>query len=260
MPRQKRKRRTPQCLTDALECVVISPIEHERIARLHRARCTLREMLSERGYAHVDKVLPPVSRQAYQREFVKWYQSEKVLHVPSHPKPCGMVEHLFRDAPHHKLLVVRLITEKSIGVDSFRPIIEEAKTKHYYRIMVLVDKPLTPIAKKTLLSERRHNRFFEVFTLQELATNKSHHKAQPMFTLLDWKTRRAVIEQYAGGQARRLQRMYESDPMARHYGLLQGDVVKIESVSETSGQYIRYRFVLRRSAKHNFCDPMLSAK
>lgn len=240
----------------------LSPTETERVARVWRARRTLRAMLTTRGYANVNTVFPEFTFNDYQEQFLQRFQHEQLTHFTlegttenENVKSRGIAEKLFQDAPHHRLVVFFLMSDTTLGVDHVRPVLAYVKKHKFYRALVVIEHALTPKAKDIFLQHRRQNVFVDVFTLKELAIDKTKHVLQPHFELLTLEDRSRLFQSHKLDPAK-LMCIFFDDPIARHFGALPGDVFKVSRSSETGGLYISYRRVIHKPSKSKFQTPL----
>jgi DNA-directed RNA polymerase subunit H len=70
------------------------------------------------------------------------------------------------------------------------------------------------------------------------------HSVVPKHELLDDKQKEEVLKGF-GITLRQLPRMLDSDPMAKILAAKPGDVVKITRKSETAGESVYYRVVIK---------------
>jgi DNA-directed RNA polymerase subunit H len=70
------------------------------------------------------------------------------------------------------------------------------------------------------------------------------HALVPKHELLDEKGREEVLKKF-GISLRQLPRMLETDPMAKILAAKPGDVIKITRKSETAGETVYYRVVIK---------------
>ncbi|BAB02760.1 RNA polymerase-like protein [Arabidopsis thaliana] len=83
----------------------------------------------------------------------------------------------------------------------------------------------------------------EVFQEKELIVNVKEHVFVPEHQALTTEEKQKFLERKRTRFVV-LPRIHVTDPIARYFGLKRGEVVKISRLSETSGRYITYRYVI----------------
>jgi DNA-directed RNA polymerase I, II, and III subunit RPABC1 len=141
-----------------------------------------------------------------------------------------------------KLLVFFPSERKKIGVRPIRQYAQLMEDKNIKRAIVIVQQQLTPFAKQAV-QEASVKIDMEIFHEKELIVNISQHYLVPKHEVLNEDEKTALLAAYKI-KLEQLPRMQTVDPMARHFGLKRGDIVRITRNSETAGSYVTYRLTI----------------
>lgn len=201
----------------------------ESVSRLWRARRTVAQMLSDRGYL-VATEDTHITLDDFKKRFGEAPERNKLTLL------CQK-----RDDPTDQVFVF-FADEAKVGVKTIRQYAEMMESEKIFRAIVVVESGITPFAKQVLqnLAPRLQ---MEQFHESELLVNITEHVLVPKHVLLMPDEKRALLDKYKLKETQ-LPRIQTQDPIARYYGLSQGDVVKITRPSETAGRYVTYRLAM----------------
>ena len=106
---------------------------------------------------------------------------------------------------------------------------------------ILIVKETSPLARK----EEKENTFIqlEIFTLDDLQVNITHHKLVPRHEVLSYNEKQDLLKKYRI-QDSQLPKIYQTDPVAKYFGVTRGEVMKITRESQTAGRYVTYRITI----------------
>ena len=217
----------------------------DEITRAFRVRKTVLEMLGDRGFA----VEPEETAQTLE-EFKAAFCGEsgnldygrlKIEKTRREPVPEGES----RDPRKGPRIVVFFPSEPKLGVSQVKRCYDEMIADKIYSAIVVMREGITSFARTTFarLAAEATPCAVQMFAMQELLVNVTHHTLVPRHILLTPAEKDAVLKRYKVKEAR-LPRILVSDPVAKYYGLARGDVVKIIRNSETAGRYVTYRLVI----------------
>lgn len=105
---------------------------------------------------------------------------------------------------------------------------------------IIVYQNKTALTDSAVAKWRVNGVGLELFREDELMFDVTEHKLVPKHTVLNSEQKASLLAKYKLKESQ-LPRIQLSDPVARFYGLVKGNVVKIERKSETAGKYITYR-------------------
>ena len=83
----------------------------------------------------------------------------------------------------------------------------------------------------------------EKFTVEDLQVNITKHSMVPPHFVLTAKEKDELLKKYLIRDDQ-LPKIRKDDPIARYFGVLKGEVMKIKRKSQTAGRYITYRIVI----------------
>ena len=84
--------------------------------------------------------------------------------------------------------------------------------------------------------------FVQLFSMDNLLVNIKHHVLVPELHVVSEEEKQTIKDNYNVENMNQFPLILKSDPMAKFYGVKNGDLCKIIRQSETSGQYISYRY------------------
>jgi DNA-directed RNA polymerase I, II, and III subunit RPABC1 len=213
------------------------PFHDDEVTRLWRVRRTLFKMLQERGYVVSDRFLNETVE-----EFQHLWEDlgDGAGQGEKRDRLIILVEKEADNA--EKLLVFFPSERKKIGVRPIRQYAQLMEDKNIKRAIVIVQHQLTPFARQAV-NEASAKIDMEIFHEKELIVNIAQHYLVPKHEVLNEEEKLALLAAYKI-KLEQLPRMQTVDPMARHFGLKRGDIVKITRNSETAGSYITYRLTI----------------
>jgi len=88
----------------------------------------------------------------------------------------------------------------------------------------------------------------EIFLERELLINIIDHVSQPKFALLNDEETKDVLDSYHA-KRREMPKMLLNDPISQYYNAKQGQLFRIVRPSETAGEAVTYRLVIKGQMK-----------
>lgn len=204
------------------------------VTRLWRARRTVLEMLSDRGYAVLNTPEDlNMSRADFESQFAAMNYNRDMLTMLRQKRddPTDQVYVFFPEEKRGKAVGIGVISEKAKRLES----------DGVQAAVFILQTGLTTFAKNAIDKVAAgSNCRIETFNENELLVNITHHVLVPKHELMSEDEKRALLRRYRLKESQ-LPRIQKGDPVARYYGLRHGDVVRITRPSETAGRYVTYR-------------------
>ncbi|XP_019096814.1 PREDICTED: DNA-directed RNA polymerases II and IV subunit 5A-like [Camelina sativa] len=203
----------------------------EEIKKLYLVQRTLMQMLKDRGYSIEDSEITMTLG-----EFIEKYGDDferKALNTLKAKKndDNGKLYIFFPNKPKVGVAEMKKYTNKLKSDNVFRAILVVQDIKDFSSFAQLSISAIYP---------KFH---IEVFQEGELLVNVKSHVFVPEHQALTTDEKKTFLERYTVKE-NQLPKIHVTDPIARYFGLKLGEVVKITRLSETSGRYVTYRFVV----------------
>jgi len=179
---------------------------------------TVIEMFKDRGYS--------ISRNIGLDEFITMYDENNYDIVDD----------------EEKIMAAFFSENKTISKKDLENIVLDAKEDYGNDIKIVIimkNKPNINIEKE-LMNDVYKN--IELFLFKNLTFNITRHVDMPQHIPLSPKEIAEVVEKYKTNK-NQFPKMLTTDPIARYYGVSAGGMFKIIRKSQSSGEYISYRYV-----------------
>lgn len=201
---------------------------HKQAFRLYRVRRTVLKMLHNRKYLVHPSELER-SFDGFKEKYGYPVDKKQIVDIVS------------RNEDPNDRLIVFYPEEEKVDVKSMGQLAMTMQTKSIKRAILVVEKDISPFAKKSL-AEVQPLYYIEVFKESELLVDITEHELVPKHEVLSAEDKDQLMRRYKLKDSQ-LPRMYTTDPITRYFGLVRGQVVKIIRSSETAGRYVTYRIV-----------------
>ena len=175
-----------------------------------KVRATIYEMLSDRGYHHIEDDTP-IS--------------------------------IIAKNEHDKRVIIYYVTDPKVSVKKIKDIklLMENDNNGYDTLILVYKTTITSFAKQFILTDMKV--FVQAFSEKELMFNITKHEYVPKHEIISNKEKQEILSRYKVGP-RQLPCILSSDPVCRYFGAKPGIVFKITRPSPTIGTYTSYRIVV----------------
>ena len=110
-------------------------------------------------------------------------------------------------------------------------------------IIITLDKVTNNIFEEFLENIYQNNKIFiQLFWIESLMIDITQHSLVPKHTLISEEEKEEILENYSLSTYTQLPIILKNDPVAKYHGGKRGDIFKIIRPSETSGEYLTYRY------------------
>lgn len=157
------------------------------------------------------------------------------------------------DSNNQKALVKYIFTSK-IKVSSIASLLIELKENGDLDegdsfILVTKDRSVGKATGQDAIIESQlealyneHKVFVQMFWIDKLVTNIMEHEIVPEHEIISQTEKETLLEKFSITSYNQLPLILKTDPVAMFLGMRRGDVCKIVSPSETSGEYVSFRY------------------
>tara|TARA_B100000989_G_scaffold298503_1_gene288159 strand:- start:3393 stop:4052 length:660 start_codon:yes stop_codon:yes gene_type:complete len=157
------------------------------------------------------------------------------------------------DSNNQKALVKYIFTSK-IKVSSIASLLIELKENGDLDegdsfILVTKDRSVGKATGQDAIVESQlealyneHKVFVQMFWIDKLVTNIMEHEIVPEHEIISQTEKETLLEKFSVTSYNQLPLILKTDPVAMFLGMRRGDVCKIVSPSETSGEYVSFRY------------------
>lgn len=201
----------------------------ETMEKLWKSRKVMLEVLEDRGFC-----IPETDKVTFE-EFMKWTESDSVEVIKKEME-------LFYTNGEDKIIVL-WPAEPKLGTN-MREIYSKIEKKECNKALIVVDVGVTHWAKEFIKNLERLGIRVDYYEINEAQINITKHVLQPKFLVCSKSEKEEVLKAYSLREDQ-IPQMKNSDPVARHFGVCEGDLIKIIRDSETQPglQSISYRIV-----------------
>eukprot|EP01060_Flectonema_neradi_P030136 TRINITY_DN4308_c0_g1_i1.p1 TRINITY_DN4308_c0_g1~~TRINITY_DN4308_c0_g1_i1.p1 ORF type:complete len:254 (+),score=48.43 TRINITY_DN4308_c0_g1_i1:54-764(+) len=225
---------------------------YDELVKLYRVRQTCIEMLEDRGYV-VTESQKVESVDDFKNRFFNvtsddqvWAKKEN-LQLYAEKDEEELADDTEADklekSKNRSIMVFFVSTAKLTGknIKDYYEMLE-AEVRGCSRAIIVSPSLPTAQCKQAIAAANDAGKIFEHFLESELLINVSKHELVPQHIPLSDREKRNLLLALKIDQSQ-LPRIQHADPLARHFGLTAGNVVKIVRPSDTAGEYATYRLV-----------------
>ena len=132
--------------------------------------------------------------------------------------------------------------EKKIGIQHIKDTIEDIENNNIDISIIIFQMTITTFARQ-FLSSLKKNYKIQIFKESELYMNKTKHYLVPKHTLCTNEEKINILQSLKINECN-LPKIKMTDPIARYYGCVPGDLVSIHRSNPDNGFYTFYRLCI----------------
>jgi DNA-directed RNA polymerase subunit H (RpoH/RPB5) len=143
----------------------------------------------------------------------------------------------------NRTMIIRLINQKITSISKSSGI-SDLLTTYKMQPKIIVVTSINSRTRYQVQSDQASYPNTEIFLEKELLINIVDHVSQPKFTLLTEEETKLVLDAYHA-KRRDIPKILFTDPISCYYNAKSGQLFRIIRPSETSGEAVSYRLVIK---------------
>lgn len=200
-------------------------MDNDEIVKLYRIWNSLMKMMQDRNYLVPDELL---GRSQFNfKQILSEYQKRSALDA----------ELVKQDEENSKILL-HFEDSSKVTVPIISKIAQKMHAERINRCILVGKNNITPSAVQAIEEIRGHF-VVEFFDEKELMESLIENREQHVLVLND-PEKEEFLQRFQIKETQ-IPKIDTKDPIARHYGLLRGEVLKIIKTTEASGKFVTYR-------------------
>lgn len=210
------------------------PIEKNSESRKSTVLTNIIKMLTERG------LLDRSKQNQYIKKITSTQSDDQIYKVDmDYPE--------IRYSKDNKTVIIRLINQKITSMTKSSGI-NDLLTTYKLQPKIIVVSSINQRARYQVQADQTSYPNTEIFLEKELLINIIDHVSQPKFTLLNDDDAKLVLDAYHA-KRRDIPKILFTDPISCYYNAKSGQLFRIIRPSETSGEAVSYRLVIKGQVK-----------
>lgn len=211
------------------------PIEKNNKTRVNIVLTNIVKMLTERKLLDISKQNDYIKRLIEEQTDDQTYKID--LDYPDQSRKLN------------KMMIIRLVNQKITSI-SKSPAINELMITYKEHPKIIVVTSISQKSRYLIQSDPLSYHNTEIFLEKELLTNLVDHVSQPKYVLLSDAETTAVLSAYHT-KRREVPKILLGEPISLYYNVRPGQMFRIIRPSETSGQGVSYRLVVKGQIKES---------
>lgn len=191
---------------------------------LWKARSTILDLIEDRGFT-------TILRRMDFNEFMNNYGTSNTN--------TAILNFIATHKENNRTIAVHFTNDDKLSKKGLESLVTEYTAQNVSTVILVTFEKLNPACKSLLKTCKIP---FEHFMLEELLFNPSKHELVPKHRILSADECEALLQKLKSTK-QNIPVILTTDPMARYYGAVDGDVFEIIRKSETAGISYYYRVV-----------------
>ena len=201
-------------------------MDSEEISKLYRVWNSLMKMIQDRDYNVPDEL---IARSQFNFKQI----------LQENPKRSALNTEISRNNDPNSKIFIHFDDSPTVSVPIISSLAQKMNAEHVQRAILIGKSKISPSAQAAILQVKSYL-IIEFFQEKELMDLYIERDSAQRHSVLNNDEKQEFLDRYQI-QETQIPKMDVNDPIARHYGLQKGEIIKMIKNRETGGKFFTFR-------------------